>query len=149
MRGVTHVRWFSDLVRLEIILWERVDARLRSAHGISMAQFEAVYAVAGSGRDAMRVGDLAQALAITVGGASKLADRVVAAGLLRREPDPGDRRASRLALTPQGRATLRAATESYEKCLAELLDPVLTEGEREAMHAAVTRLLAAARPRPL
>jgi DNA-binding MarR family transcriptional regulator len=145
MRAVTRLRWFSDLVRLEIIVWDRVDARLRADHGVSMAQFEALHAVAESGRDAVRVGDLAQALAITVGGASKLADRVVAAGLLRREPDPGDRRASRLALTADGRAALRAATVSYEKCLADLLDPVLTGAEREAMRAVVSRLLAAIR----
>ncbi|HEY0535721.1 MAG TPA: MarR family winged helix-turn-helix transcriptional regulator [Actinoplanes sp.] len=143
---MTRLRWFNDLVRLEIILWERVDARLRADHGVSMAQFEALLAVADSGRDAVRVGDLAQALAITVGGASKLADRVVASGLLRRDPDPDDRRASRLALTADGRAALRAATTSYEKCLAELLDPVLTETEREGMHAVVSRLLEAARP---
>lgn len=142
---MTHLEWFSDLVRLEIVLWERVDARLQAEHQVSMAQFEALHAVAGSGRDAVRVGDLAQAIAITVGGASKLADRVVAAGLLRREPDPDDRRASRLALTADGRAVYRAATETYEKCLAELLGPVLTEGELAGMHAVVTRLLAVAR----
>jgi DNA-binding MarR family transcriptional regulator len=145
MRRVTRVRWLSDLVRLEILLWERVDGRLRAELGVSMATFEALDAVAGSGQEAVRVGDLARALAITVGGASKLADRVVAAGLLRREPDPDDRRASRLALTADGRATLRAATGSYEKCLAELLDPVLTDTELAGLHALVTRLLHAAR----
>jgi DNA-binding MarR family transcriptional regulator len=54
----------------------------------------------------------------------------VAAGLLRREPDPEDRRASRLALTADGRAALRAATETYEKCLAEPLGPVLAVPRR-------------------
>lgn len=144
MSPVTRVRWLNDLVRLEILLWERVDAHLRSDPGITMAQFEALFAVADAGRDAVRVGDLASALAITVGGASKLADRVVAAGLLTRTPDPDDRRASRLTLSPAGRTALTAATRTYEKCLADLLDPTLTPTEQSQMHTLVTRLLSAA-----
>jgi DNA-binding MarR family transcriptional regulator len=137
------VHWLNDLVRLEIILWERVNARLRADPGITMAQFEALHTVADSGREALRVGDLAAALAITIGGASKLADRVVAAGLLHRLPDPDDRRASRVALTPAGRTALTAATTTYENCLADLLDPTLTAAEQSQMHSLVTRLLTA------
>ncbi len=144
MSPVTRVRWLNDLVRLEIVLWERVDARLRADHGVTMAQFEALHTVATSAHDTLRVGDLAAALAITVGGASKLADRVVASGLLRRTPDPTDRRASHLSLTPAGRTALTAATKTYELSLADLLDPALTPTEQTQMHTLVTRLLRAA-----
>ena len=62
----------------------------------------------------------------------------------RRIEHPHDRRASRLALTPTGRTALTAATATYEKCLADLLDPTLTPTEQTQMHALVTRLLSAA-----
>jgi MarR family transcriptional regulator, organic hydroperoxide resistance regulator len=145
--GVTQsgdgVRWFTDLVRLEIVLWDRVDARLKADHDLPLPHFEALHMVARDPDASLRIGDLAGRLRISVGGASKLADRVVASGLLRRDPDPDDRRASRVALTPEGRRTLAAASESYEDEVDRILGSVLDEADRLHMHALVIRLLAA------
>jgi DNA-binding MarR family transcriptional regulator len=140
------VRWLNDLVRLEILLWERVDARLRRDNRLTLGQFEAMFVLVSSGTDTLRVGDLAQGLSITVGGASKLADRVVAAGLMRREPDPDDRRASRLAMTELGREAYASGAATYEACVAELLDPELTPEEQETMHTLARRLLNRLKP---
>jgi DNA-binding MarR family transcriptional regulator len=137
------VQWLSDLIRLEIVLWERVDARLREKHDLPLAFFESLDIVGHSPDGALRIGDLAQALRITVGGASKLADRIERAGLIRREPDPDDRRASRVALTESGRRTLAAAVETYEAELARILDAELSETEQRTMHDLVTRVLTA------
>lgn len=136
------VAWLNDLVRLEIVLWERIDARLRVDHSITLGQYESLWALAGSPDGSMRVGVLAQAQRITVGGASKVADRLVDAGLIRRRPDPVDGRASVLTLTPKGRKVQAAATNSYESELADALD-ALTPGEQQHMHAMVRRLLSA------
>ena len=110
------------------MLWNLVDGRLKREHGLPMAHFDALDAV--SGAEQLRVGDLAQRLRITVGGASKLVDRVEAAGLVERVADPADRRASRIVLTPAGRRLLGAATTTYEVALAAALDPVLTADEQ-------------------
>ena len=137
---IDRVAWLSDLVRLEIVLWERVDARLKAERGVSLAYFEVLHAL----RDeALRVGDIAQRLRITVGGASKLVDRVEGAGLIRRAADPGDRRASRVTLTAEGRGTLSAATETYAAALADAIDPVLDADDQRALHDLVRRLLTA------
>ena len=138
-----HVQWLSDLIRLEIVLWERVDAQLREKHDLPLAFFESLYFVGHSPDGGLRIGDLAQALRITVGGTSKLADRIERAGLIRRAPDPDDRRASRVALTESGRRTLAAAVTTYEAELASILDPELNEEEQRAMHDLVTRVLTA------
>jgi DNA-binding MarR family transcriptional regulator len=137
------VQWLSDLIRLEIVLWERVDARLREKHDLPLAFFESLHFIGRPPGGGLRIGDLAQALRITVGGTSKLADRIERAGLIRREPDPDDRRASRVALTDSGRRTLAAAVKTYEAELARILDPELSEEEQRAMHDLVTRLLTA------
>lgn len=50
-----------------------------------------------------------RALRVTVGGTSKLVDRIGRAGLIARESDPDDRRASRLVLTTAGKRKLTAA----------------------------------------
>ena len=100
------IDWLTEIVRLEIVLWNRVDSRLRRDHELSLAVFQVLRALAGSPDDPLRVGDLAAELGITVGAASKLVDRVDAAGLLQRQADPNDRRASRLVLTDAGARVL-------------------------------------------
>jgi DNA-binding MarR family transcriptional regulator len=89
----------------------------------------------------MRVGDLALALRITVGGASKLVDRIERAGLIAREPDPDDRRASRVVLTVAGKRKLTAAVKTYEAEAGGILSGVLSPEEQHQMSDYVSRLL--------
>ncbi|HET9016370.1 MAG TPA: MarR family winged helix-turn-helix transcriptional regulator [Thermomicrobiaceae bacterium] len=138
---LNRIEWLSDLVRLEIRLWERVDARLRAEHGLPLAHFWPLYVVGHAPAESLRVGELAAALGLTVGGTSKVVDRIVAAGYLRREPDPTDRRASRLVLTHAGRSCLGAAGATCEAELAAALDAALGPDEQRGMHRLVRRLL--------
>jgi DNA-binding MarR family transcriptional regulator len=140
------VEWLTDLVRLEIVLWNRIDAGLKERHDLPLAYFEALHLVSRSPDGGLRIGDLATLLRVTVGGTSKLVDRVESAGLVRRVADPADRRASRIVLTPKGRRALAAATRTYATDLAATLDPVLTANQQRQFHDLVRRLLAAADP---
>jgi MarR family transcriptional regulator, organic hydroperoxide resistance regulator len=135
------IEWLSDLVRLEITLWNRIDARLREEHDLPLAFFWPLHVVGRSRAESLRVGELAEALGLTVGGTSKIVDRIDGAGLLRREPDPADRRASRIALTDAGRRRLGAASETYEAAMTAVLDAALSESEQRRMHELVRRLL--------
>ncbi len=137
------IQWLSDFIRLEIALWDRIDARLKHAHDLPLAFFEALYFIGHSRDGSLRVGDLARALRVTVGGTSKLVDRIERAGLIRREPDGDDRRASRVALTDAGRHKLADASKTYEAELATVLDATLSPDEQQRLHDLVTRLLAA------
>jgi DNA-binding MarR family transcriptional regulator len=138
---VSGVAWATELVRLEIALWDRVDARLRESHELSLAFFESLLFISRARGGSMRVGDLARALRVTVGGTSKLVDRVERAGLIAREPDPDDRRASRVALTTAGKRKLTAAAKTYEAEVASILHGVLRPEEQRQMSDYVSRLL--------
>jgi DNA-binding MarR family transcriptional regulator len=81
---------------------------------------------------------------ISVGGASKLVDRIEAAGLIERSRDPDDRRAARVKLTRAGKRTRKVAVTTYKQTLAACLDTVLSESEQREMHSFVRRLLTAA-----
>jgi DNA-binding MarR family transcriptional regulator len=137
----SRIEWLSDLVRLEIALWNRVDARLRAEHDLPLAFFWPLYVVERSRDERLRVGELATALGLTVGGTSKIVDRIERAGLIRREPDAADRRASRVALTDDGERKLRAASETYEAEMATVLDAVLSADQQRCLHGLVRRLL--------
>ncbi|MCU7725062.1 MarR family transcriptional regulator [Actinoplanes sp. KI2] len=65
---------------------------------------------------------LAEELRVVPSSASRLCDRLEAAGLLRRVPDPRDRREVRLILTPSARRLLDQIRERRRAALAEVLD---------------------------
>lgn len=74
-----------------------------------------------------RLGPLsAAALAGEVGidrsGTSRYADRLQAVGLVERTPDPEDRRATLLALTPEGRRVVGGMREALAHHLADRID---------------------------
>ena len=142
-RSNNRIQWLNDLVRLEIVLWNHIHASLQEKHDLSLAFFEVLYAIGQTEGGSLRVGDIARALTITVGAASKLVDRIVAAGLVRRELDSEDRRASRLALTAAGKRGLEAASVTYASALSARLDKTLTQSEQRILHDLVMRLLAA------
>ena len=137
----SRIEWLSDLIKLEITLWNRIDACLREEHDLPLAFFWPLYVVGGSRDGSLRVGEIAEALRLTVGGTSKIVDRIERAGLFRREPDPADRRASRIALTDVGRRKLLATSETYEAEMTAVLDAALSADEQHCMHTLVRRLL--------
>jgi DNA-binding MarR family transcriptional regulator len=86
------------------------------------------------------VQDIAEELAITVGGASKVVDRIAAAGHCVRRPNPGDRRSSLIELTPAGERVLAAATASYTGELDRRLGGALGRAEVRDLTATLSRL---------
>jgi DNA-binding MarR family transcriptional regulator len=61
--------------------------------------------------------------------------------LIAREPDPDDRRASRVVLTTAGKRKLTAALKTYEAEAGSILGGVLRPKEQQQMSDYVSRLL--------
>jgi DNA-binding MarR family transcriptional regulator len=75
------------------------------------------------------------------GGTSKLVYRIERAALIAREPDPDDRRVSRVALTVAGKRKLTAAVTTYEAEVCGIPGGVLRPDEQQEMRDYVSRLL--------
>jgi DNA-binding MarR family transcriptional regulator len=102
---------FSEVVRFETELWAAVDKRLIEVHNLPLSRFEPMQVII---RTPMcRVSDIAEALSITVGGTSKLIDRIEAAGLCQRRVDPDDGRSPMIELTSAGKQLLAEATATF------------------------------------
>ena len=116
---------FSDLVRFETELWDAVDRQLREVDHLPLTHFKPMQVIART--PGCRVNDISEALSITVGGTSKLVDRLVAAGLCQRQIDSHDRRSSRIELTEAGHYRLAKATQTFvqelEKRIGSTLSP--------------------------
>src|SRR6202012_1482480 len=90
LAGTELTALFSELVRLEVELWDAVEGRVRADHGLALGSYEVMTVVAR--QPGCRVHDIATALSITVGGVSKIVDRIEATGDCMRRANPGDRR---------------------------------------------------------
>lgn len=136
------VETFHHLVRFETVAWNAVDARLREECGLTMARFETMRVLDRSGP--CRVRDIADELAIGWPGASKIVDRVEAAGHCRRRPHPTDARSSLVTLTPGGRALLARASACVDAELRLRLAARLDPAQLEDLADALARLRGAA-----
>ncbi|WP_108250394.1 MarR family winged helix-turn-helix transcriptional regulator [Planctomonas deserti] len=115
-------RYFRALVAHETALWNAVDRRLAQSGALRLGRLEFLRVVTENG--SARVQDVAEALGITVGAASRLTDRLVADGLVQREAHPSDRRSSLIQLSASGRAAFVSSTAAFDAAIAELLGSV-------------------------
>ena len=134
-------RLFSELVRLETELWDAVERRLRADHDLPLPQFEFMQVIARTPN--CRVQDIAAELSITVGGTSKIVDRIEAAGHCARRANPEDRRSSIIELTPAGKRLLAKASVTFEDELRKRLGSALSHGSSVQFTKTLTRLRAA------
>ncbi|MBU3065783.1 MarR family winged helix-turn-helix transcriptional regulator [Nocardia sp. NEAU-G5] len=139
-------RWamFDDLVRCQIELWNLADARLRAELGTPIIICSSLRAVAST--TPSRVQDVAAALVITIGGASKAVDRLVAQGLCARQANPDDRRSSIVALTPAGQDLLQRSNAVLDRMFGEIFGAALSEPELAQLHESLRRLRAVLPP---
>ena len=131
---------FSDLIRLETELWDLVEARLRRDHDLALSWFEPMQVI--DSTPACRVIDIAEALSITIGGTSKLVDRIQNAGWCERSPHPDDGRSSTIELTRAGQRLLTAARRTFTDEVGILLGEPLSESELQRFAATVHKLRA-------
>jgi DNA-binding MarR family transcriptional regulator len=94
------------------------------------------------GQEPLSVKDIGALLALDSGTLSPLLKRLEASGLVARHRDPADERALTVTLTDRGRA-LRSEAERIPAAVVERLG--IEVAELEALHGALTRVIAAAR----
>jgi DNA-binding MarR family transcriptional regulator len=87
----------------------------------------------------LRPTDLTAAVMITSGGITKRLDKLEAAGLITREPDPSDRRGTLIALTEEGLERIDAVTGPHLANEARLL-AALSGQERDQLAALLRKL---------
>jgi DNA-binding MarR family transcriptional regulator len=89
--------------------------------------------------EACRITELAAAEQVAQPSMTALVGRLEGRGLVRRDPDPADRRAVRVAITDAGREQLAAVRAARAELLAARIDR-LDESERAALAAALPAL---------
>jgi DNA-binding MarR family transcriptional regulator len=87
----------------------------------------------------LRPSEFTGALMLTSSGTTKRLDRLEQAGLIRRDPDPGDRRGTLITLTDVGRELIDGVTEAHLANERNLLSS-LSAAEQEQLAGLLRRL---------
>ena len=113
-----------------------------ASHGLEAWEFDVLSALRRAGPPfQLTPGALLRATLVTSGTMTNRIDRLAAAGLVRREPDPRDRRGVLVTLTERGKAAVDAALTDLLNREQALLAGLGT-GEREALATLLRTLLA-------
>jgi len=138
-------RWMPTwlaLLRTHARLWDQVEAQLRRDHGLTIARYDVMANLEAAG-GRLGLSELAAAIVLSPSGLSKLLDRMAAAGLIRREPDPDDARSSFAQITARGRSLVAEARERHHALLQRRFGDVLTDRDLADLARIMRRLDAA------
>jgi DNA-binding MarR family transcriptional regulator len=100
-------------------LTRRIGRDLAAAGLPDLGWYDLLWALYSQPERRLRVNELAREVVLSATAMSRFVDRVEAAGYVRREPDPGDRRALRVTITDEGVELLRRMWPVYARGIAE------------------------------
>ena len=101
------------------VVTRRISRELMDEGLPDLSWYDLLWALRRSPAQRLRVNELAREVVLSPTAMSRFVDRAVAAGVVAREPDPDDRRASLVVLTDEGRALLRRMWPVYRRGIAE------------------------------
>jgi DNA-binding MarR family transcriptional regulator len=115
-----------------VALWQnRADAELGAIHGIGLSDYAAMHHLAEAPGGRLRRVDLAQRLALTPSGVTRLLAPLERRGIVTREEGGHDARATYAVLSRSGKALVRDATATVS-AIAESILGSLGERDRAA-----------------
>ncbi len=94
-------------------LWRKMAREAAARHGVSEAASAPLIWIERLGEN-VRQNTLAEAIGIEGASLVRLIDELQASGLVTREPDPSDRRANVVSLTPRGREVVAKVIEDIQ-----------------------------------
>jgi DNA-binding MarR family transcriptional regulator len=94
-------------------LTRRLDEELRAAHGLSLAEYDALVQLAGAPGRRLRMSALADRVLLSRSGITRLVDRLVADGMVERSTCTTDARGAEAGLTRHGLDRLREASRTH------------------------------------
>ena len=137
------LRLWLRLLSCKISIETEIRRRLRDNFDITLPRFD-LMAQLDKAPAGMKLGELSQRLMVSNGNITGLVDRLVAQGLLDRQPAPNDRRAQLVKLTAEGRRSFRAMAASHEAWIAEIFAD-LGAGDRGTLMRLLGKAKASAR----
>jgi|SRR5215211_3990878 len=126
-------------LRAQAALISTLDRELEAEQGLPITFFDVLIQLSQAG-GRLRMSELADAVLLSRSGVTRLVDRMVRAGLVRREACPTDRRSMYAALTAKGKRALARARPVHLRGVAEHFGRHLSDEDAKTLAAALGRM---------
>lgn len=136
--GKASLRLWIRMLRATRRIEAELRERLREEFSTTLPRFD-VLAALHRRPDGLRMSELSRMLMVSNGNVTGIVDRLVADGMVSRAPIEGDKRATLVSLTPEGREGFEAMAEAHEAWISELFAR-LGQDEIEGMTSRMARL---------
>jgi DNA-binding MarR family transcriptional regulator len=133
-RSATH------MLHAALMLKAAIEERLHDATGLFLADNEALLSI-DHAEEPLRMSQIAERLALSRAGTTKVIDRLEELGYAARSPDPSDRRATTVTITPAGRTALTDTRPIVDEALHDLWARHLTKTQTTAVLEAADRIM--------
>jgi DNA-binding MarR family transcriptional regulator len=114
-------------------LSRRLDEELRSEHGLTLPEYDALLQIAQAPERRLRMSQLAEAVVLSRSGVTRLIDRLVADGLVTRSQCLSDARGAEAVLTDAGLERLRRAAGTHLRGIEQYFLSVVPDSELDAL----------------
>jgi DNA-binding MarR family transcriptional regulator len=118
----------------------RLDEELQAAHGLSLAEYDALLQIAHAPGRRIRMNVLAERVLLSRSGITRLVDRLEAAGSVERSACATDARGQEAVLTPDGLARLRTAAQTHLDGVRRYFLDRLDGGELDGLESSLGRI---------
>jgi DNA-binding MarR family transcriptional regulator len=125
----TELRAWQALLHAHQHVTRTLDAELRSQHGISLADYDVLLRLARAPDRTLRMTDLAERVMMSPSGVTRVVDRLVRSGMVRRDRVEDDARVMMARLTNQGHHVLRRAAKSHLRGIREHFTGKLSQAQ--------------------
>ncbi len=116
---------------------------MQEQHGLPLAWWDVMQQLADGPKQGLRMSELADLVLLTRSGITRLVDRMIEAGLIVREPCPGDRRGYYAVITQKGLDTIENVGPDHSRDAWEVFLGHISEEEAVMLEKVFSRVLAA------
>ena len=135
------LRLLSATTRIE----DTIRQRLREQFDITLPRFDLMAQLEREPKG-LSMGELSRRMMVTGGNVTSIVDQLEKEQLVQRQPQPGDRRAYAVHLTPAGREAFSAMAIAHESWVVELLSPLATPQQEQLFQLLATLKTGQANP---
>ena len=132
--------WYGNL-QASLRSFDHISRELEQRTGIPLAWYEVLSFLSKGGSERRQMSELAEALLISRGGATRVVARIEEAGLVRREIPPENRRVTYAVLTEAGREAAERVRPVHQELVRRWFTDAFDEDEAERMLATSVRIL--------
>lgn len=136
---------WKAFLRAHAAVTEALDRELEAERQLPLTWYDVLIQLQERGGRA-RMQELARSILFSKSGLTRLIDRMVKAGAVRREACPQDARGTYAVITPEGRRTLARARPMHHRGIEQHFSRHLTDAEARAIKSGLRKVARALRP---